>query len=95
MTTFNCTKCGACCKLIPDVVLLSLDLPIAPSGGCGHLTENNECAIYDTRPEVCSVERTYVKKHEPLGVTREEYFKRTEEVCRVLEKLLDNKEKEE
>jgi Fe-S-cluster containining protein len=47
----TCTRCGACCQ---DVHLVNL--PAKPGTTvCLHLLEDNSCAIYDERPEVCRV----------------------------------------
>lgn len=43
MTTFKCDGCGLCCKAI----------------NCKHLTEDNKCSIYDTRPDICNVDKGY------------------------------------
>ncbi len=50
MGAIECTKCGACC-IAPDISSLN-----KPAGvRCQHLTDENLCAIYDKRPEVCRV----------------------------------------
>lgn len=40
---FNCSGCGLCCKAI----------------NCKHLTSDNKCSIYDTRPDICNVDKGY------------------------------------
>lgn len=52
--TFACTQCGACCRVagaVPDLAHL------ATKDGrvCMHLTDENLCAIYETRPRICRV----------------------------------------
>lgn len=42
---FNCEGCGACCKVIK----------------CNLLSSNDRCMIYETRPDVCNVEKCYHK----------------------------------
>lgn len=43
-----CTLCGACC-VAPDIAALD-----KPAGlRCPHLTQENLCAIYDRRPQIC------------------------------------------
>jgi hypothetical protein len=44
----ECTKCGACC-VAPDIA--ALDKPLGAR--CPHLTAENLCAVYQSRPEVC------------------------------------------
>jgi Fe-S-cluster containining protein len=40
---FQCSGCGLCCKAI----------------NCQYLQEDNKCAIYETRPVICSVDKGY------------------------------------
>lgn len=89
-TKFNCTKCGACCKLIPDYALKIYELPRANTGGCGHLLPDNSCSIYDTRPDVCNTRVMWSKVYHST-VTWEEYTKISEEFCKVLIKLVEDK----
>ena len=44
----ECYKCGTCCTA-PDISTLNKP----PNQRCEHLTEDNLCGIYETRPEVC------------------------------------------
>lgn len=39
----KCEKCGLCCKKV----------------NCMHLTKDNLCSIYENRPLVCNVDKTY------------------------------------
>ena len=51
--SFPCSKCGACCRrahMIDD-----FPEPLKPDGSCVHLKDNNECAIYKDRPDVCRI----------------------------------------
>lgn len=44
----ECTRCGACC-IAPDIAALD-----KPAGlRCPHLGDDNLCAIYDRRPQIC------------------------------------------
>jgi Fe-S-cluster containining protein len=49
---FACNGCGACCRQVRRV---RPDWPARPDGACIHLTADNRCAIYETRPAVCRV----------------------------------------
>lgn len=49
---WKCIRCGACCHFAA-YALPAFD---RGDGVCKHLTEKNECAIYDTRPMVCRVD---------------------------------------
>jgi len=44
----SCTRCGACC-VAPDISSLGKPLGVR----CAHLTEENLCAVYDDRPQIC------------------------------------------
>ena len=46
--SMECTRCGACC-VAPDIA--ALDKPVGMR--CPHLTEDNLCAIYERRPQIC------------------------------------------
>jgi Fe-S-cluster containining protein len=50
---YECEGCGACCRV----------------RNCIHLTENNRCAIWEGRPDICRSD----KVAEALGLTDEEY----------------------
>jgi uncharacterized protein len=41
--SFNCDGCGLCCE----------------KANCIHFTEERKCAIYDTRPLICNVDKGY------------------------------------
>lgn len=49
---FKCWQCGACCRFI------GFKIPEFDRGdkACIHLTEENTCAIYKERPEVCRLD---------------------------------------
>lgn len=46
---WTCIRCGDCCRLVRDI-LPEFD---RGDGTCKHLTEADECAIYDSRPGIC------------------------------------------
>jgi Fe-S-cluster containining protein len=82
-TKFNCTKCGACCRLVPDELLKFHKLPRAENGGCGHLLSDNTCGIYNERPDICNVQTMYYKFHHE-NISLEDYFKLSEDSCKLL-----------
>lgn len=88
---FNCTKCGACCRLVPDRVLKAVGLPRANKGGCANLNDDNTCKIYNTRPLVCNVDGMYEALYSKKGMSKEEFYKLSEEECKKLEKQLSEK----
>lgn len=55
--TFNCHKCGNCCRNIWKTGLLKEFEN--EKGECIHLTKDNLCDIYDHRPNICNVEKMY------------------------------------
>jgi hypothetical protein len=44
----ECTRCGACC-VAPDIAALGKPL----GERCPHLTAENLCAVYESRPQIC------------------------------------------
>lgn len=58
MKEFPCSGCGLCCQFVDRVPeLKALD---RGDGICSKYdTENRQCQIYDTRPDICRVDRQY------------------------------------
>jgi uncharacterized protein len=55
-------------------------------GSCEHLNKDNSCAIYETRPDICKVDKTWAKHH--LGKkSKAEYYKESEQACINLQNL--------
>lgn len=56
--SFPCTQCGLCCKkvgLAPETRNLDRG-----DGACQYYDESSKgCSIYDTRPDICRVDRQY------------------------------------
>ena len=52
MASFECWKCGACCRFV------GFKRPDLDRGdkACIHLTEENTCAIYEVRPDICRLD---------------------------------------
>lgn len=46
--SIECTRCGACC-VAPDIAALGKGL----GERCPHLTAENLCAVYESRPQIC------------------------------------------
>lgn len=83
---FNCSKCGACCKNVrrwkeqssklKEILDEEFVFPFDEiEGVCIHLDKNNECDIYDQRPDVCRTEYLYRLLHDRYDITVEEFFK--------------------
>jgi Fe-S-cluster containining protein len=49
---WTCVQCGACCR-VAGLLIPEWD---RGDGACQHLTEENRCAIYEVRPEICRTE---------------------------------------
>ena len=81
--SFQCDKCGACCRLISAVPELDRG-----DGVCKFLSEDNTCSIYPDRPTICRVDDMY----ELLGkgkLTREEYYQLNYTICQQLKSMAD------
>ncbi len=71
---FPCTRCGACCRsvtFIPQLAHMAW-----PDGACRHLTADNLCSIYETRPKLCRVDATC-----PVGMPLEQWHAMNEVGC--------------
>lgn len=79
---FNCWNCAACCK----VCHLSPELQHFDRGDgvCVNLTEDNRCAIYETRPDICNTRRQYEVRWSK-SFSWNEYVELAEKVCRILD----------
>ena len=76
---FQCDKCGICCKLLKGIQqLAAFD---RGDGVCIHL-KNNLCSIYDTRPDICNVEKMYASFKGKMS--EEEYLKLMTDSCLAL-----------
>ena len=84
---FNCDGCGACCRLVPDQALLYYGLPRSERGGCGHLREDNSCAIYESRPDICDVRKVWEQNHR-ANVSWEDYCLLNEEICGIFKRMI-------
>ena len=79
---FNCIECGICCKNIHVVDQLS-DYHNG-DGVCFNLDLlTNRCKIYDNRPDICNVNKSFNLYFKSV-MTREEYDKKNLEGCKLL-----------
>lgn len=75
---FKCSGCGCCCRKAGALGLM----PDRGDGACVHLGENNQCKIYETRPDVCNLDKMYLKwKKQYPELTKREYFRVTGTLC--------------
>lgn len=78
---FSCEKCGACCRNInrwkeivnklSDFLGEVLEFPYKDiDGQCEYLQNDNSCAIYDIRPNVCRTDYIYslLKKKSDMSI---------------------------
>ena len=80
---FLCSKCGACCRNIGLMGGAKYGLPVKKDGSCGNLI-NNECSIYEDRPDVCRVDKMTFKDNYHKNITKKEYFIETTKICHQL-----------
>ncbi len=55
----------------------------AEGGRCEMLADDNTCKVYDHRPDICSIEKTW-KKYHSGEMPLEEYYSQTIVVCNEL-----------
>lgn len=78
---FLCDRCGLCCRNINKIPeLREFD---TGDGVCIHLSGDNLCDIYSTRPDICSVDKMYGNKYKHM-FTKEEYDFLNMEGCKAL-----------
>ena len=81
---FKCDKCGICCKMLTGIPqLAAFD---RGDGVCIHL-KDNLCSIYESRPDICNVEKMYVFFKEQMS--EEEYLQLMSDSCKVLKQAAD------
>ena len=80
---FQCDKCGICCRHIENIPeLKEFD---SGNGRCIYLSDDNLCAIYKSRPDICNVEKMFYKKY-AHQMSEEEYILLNLEGCKQLKK---------
>ncbi|MGX2971647.1 YkgJ family cysteine cluster protein [Helicobacter sp. T3_23-1059] len=83
LESFECTKCGACCKSIAHIDELS-DYH-SGDGVCKHLDlATNECKIYEVRPLVCRVDEMFEKYFSSV-LSKAEFYKLNAKCCNILQ----------
>jgi Fe-S-cluster containining protein len=87
---FPCTACGLCCQNISTVdELKKFDLG---NGTCKHYNIiDNNCKIYDTRPDICRIDKMYEIKYNNY-FTKKDFYIENAKVCNQLQEKhrLDN-----
>ena len=59
-------------------------LPDRGDGACANLNENNQCSIYETRPDICRVDKVYEMIKDLVDITKKEYYIENTEACHTL-----------
>ncbi len=80
---FPCTSCGLCCQNISNVE--ELKLYNLGNGICKYLDKiNNSCKIYDSRPDICRVDKMFeLIYHKEFSL--EEFYIANANVCNQLQ----------
>lgn len=82
---YPCTKCGACCRLIYTSPLFDQDMQ-EDDGSCKYLI-NNQCSIYEKRPEYCNIILMY-EKYYKQDYNIDEFYSLNIKVCNELQDML-------
>ena len=83
--SFDCDRCGACCRNIRLSVFYDEELDRG-DGVCKHLTADNLCEIYKTRPLFCNID-AYYEDYLTDKISREDFYKINHEACERLKNL--------
>ena len=81
---FPCTQCGICCKHIElcDGMTFSTFPYKHVNGRCEKLGKDNKCKIYDSRPDICNIE----KQTEGMNQAKKKnYFELNKYACNQLQ----------
>ncbi len=80
---FPCSGCGLCCRNISKVQELK-DFDLG-NGVCKYFNyENNFCLIYETRPDICRVDKMFELQYHK-DYTKLEFYKLNADVCNFLQ----------
>ena len=77
---YPCKQCGNCCRHVD--LIENMNFLNRGDGVCKHLTSENLCEIYSSRPSICNGEYVY-KKFFP-NMTVEEFHKIVSKLCQKL-----------
>jgi Fe-S-cluster containining protein len=79
---YPCSSCGLCCQHVGDIPQLQ-ELS-GKEGACIHLSESNECSIYNERPLLCRIDEAY-NSGLFSEYTLKEFYKFNASVCNDLQ----------
>ncbi len=82
---FACTSCSACCKRIGLVIeqakQIGFPYGVNEKGWCEKLGENGLCMVYETRPDMCNIEKMYKLNFSQSGKTEKQVFGENAKLC--------------
>jgi len=83
---FDCTGCGSCCRRVGEYLgeLQKRGFPYkAKEDGrtCEMLGDDNKCAVYKNRPDVCNIESMFYKVHSRSGKSKKAVFLEEATLC--------------
>jgi Fe-S-cluster containining protein len=82
LDNFNCSKCGACCRNLDKSIYFKQYH--SGDGICIYLDLNtNLCKIYDNRPLICNVDKSYYM-HFINYMTKIDYYNKNNIICELL-----------
>lgn len=88
MIDIGCNQCGACCRNIPEQMFDLFDLPRTDKKGvCGHLKEDNTCAIFENRPNICRSDRIYEDYFKKEGMSEKQFIQNSQQACDTLREM--------
>lgn len=73
------TESGTALKTLREAASFPFEFD-KTNGRCSQLSRNGNCKVYDTRPLICNIEKTWEKYYSET-IAKGEYFKRTADVC--------------
>jgi len=80
---FPCTKCGLCCQHIETIEELK-DFDVG-NGVCKYFnTIDNSCSIYETRPDICRIDKMYEIKYKYF-FTKNDFYIENAKICNKLQ----------
>lgn len=78
---FPCDQCGLCCKHLEKIPQLKeFD---SGNGRCIYLMDNNLCAIYENRPDICNISKMYESIF-CKQMSEDEYIRRNLAGCKAI-----------
>lgn len=87
---FLCDSCGLCCQNISEIQ--ELKTFHNGDGVCIHLNkENNQCTIYETRPNVCRVETMYDLVYHKEFENKQKFYNANMTICNILKEKSQEK----